>query len=123
MNKFNLDTAVSKLTPEQKDKPIFIVIDGPFMDSPLYFYEKSEYYEAKYKKIRETIKSRGDGQPTKSEIELAVKRFNEKYKKTKFNMVYTVHYGNWVVEGLEITKKTLVDKDAVQMIVDMRFKS
>jgi len=118
MNKFDLDTALGNLTEDQKKKPVFIITGGPFMDSPLYFYNKGKFYEGKTDIVREVIKSRSKGEPTPEEIEMTVKKFNESNKGIIFNIHCTTNYGSWVIEGLKIRSKKETDKEMLQIIID-----
>jgi len=121
MKKFDLDTAIANLPEDSRDKPIFIMADGPFMNSPLFFYNKGKFYEGtKHEIVREFIKSRGDGKPTQEEINKALPKFNEVNKGIIFNVIVTTQYGNWVIEGIKITSKQKADKELLQMSIDIR---
>jgi len=115
---YNLDAAISNLTNDQQQKPVFIMTGGPFMDSPLYFYNKGKFYEGKTEIVKETIKSRGDGEPTPEEIQDTLKKFYSNNKGIIFNVRSTTHYGNWVVEGFRIKSKKVADKEMLQLDID-----
>jgi hypothetical protein len=120
MSKYDLDTAIANLPEESRELPVFILADGPFTNSPLFFYNKGEFYESdKYTIAREHIKSRGDGKPTKEEVDAVLPKFHDANKGILFNVVVTTHYGNWVVEGIKIISKKKADKELLQMSVDV----
>lgn len=124
MNNYDLDTAISSLPEESKKLPVFIISGGPFMDSPLYFYDKGKFYEGtKHKVVREFIKSRGDGKPTKEEIDAVLPKFKAANKGVVFNVVVTQHYGDWVIEGIKITKKTEEDQEFIQTLINSAVKN
>ena len=115
---YNLDSKIASL-PETKD-PVYIMTDGPFTYSKIFFYQNGKFYEGNYFKVRENIKSRGAGKPTEEEVQLAVERFHSSNKGIIFSPVVTTHYGDWVVEGIKINNKKEYDKELIQMSIDTR---
>lgn len=117
----NLDNAISKLSKEQLENPIFICKDSPFIGSTIFFYNKGKFYEGKTKTVQEVIKSRAEGEPTKSEINEAVKRIKKNNKGILFCIRARHYYGNHIIEAQKITSKTIADKEFLQIKVDVRF--
>jgi hypothetical protein len=114
---YNLDSAIAAL-PDTKS-PVYIMTDGPFMNSKIFFYQNGKFYEGNYFKVRENIKSRGNGKPTKDEVKAALERFHASNKGIVFSPVVTTHYGDWVVEGIKIHNKKEYDKEYIQMSIDV----
>lgn len=115
---YNLDSKIASL-PQTKN-PVYIMTDGPFMNSKIFFYQKGKFYEGNYSKVHETIKSRGAGKPTEEEVQLAVERFRSSNKGIIFSLVVTTHYGDWVVQGIKISNKKEYDKELIQMSIDVK---
>ncbi len=115
---YNLDSKIASL-PQTKD-PVYIMTDGPFTNSKIFFYQNGKFYEGNYHKVRERIKSRGAGKPTEEEVKLAVEKFHTSHKGIIFSPVVTTHYGDWVIQGIKINNKKEYDKEFIQMSIDVR---
>jgi hypothetical protein len=115
---YNLDLKIASL-PQTKD-PVYIMTDGPFTYSKIFFYHNGKFYEGNYSKVQEHIKSRGAGEPIEEEVKLAVERLHASHKGIIFSPVVTTHYGNWVIQGIKINKKKEYDKELIQMSIDTR---
>lgn len=114
---YNLDSLIASL-PETKN-PVYIMTDGPFMNSKIFFYQSGKFYEGNYSKVREFIKSRGAGEPTQEEIKLAVERFHVSHNGIIFSLIVTHNFGDWVIEGIKINKKKVADKEMIQLSIDV----
>jgi hypothetical protein len=115
---YNLDSKIASL-PQTKD-PVYIMTDGPFMNSKIFFYQKGKFYEGNYSKVHETIKSRGAGKPTEEEVQLAVERFRSSNKGIIFSPVVTTNYGDGVIQGIKINDKNEYDKEYIHLSIDTR---
>lgn len=115
---YNLDSKIASL-PETKD-PVYIMTDGPFTYSKIFFYQSGKFYEGNYFKVREFIKSRGAGKPTDEEVKLTTEKFHASHKGIIFSLIVTTYYGGWVIEGIKIGKKKEYDKELIQMSIDTR---
>jgi hypothetical protein len=115
---YNLDSKIASL-PQTKD-PVYIMTNGPFMDSKIFFYQNGKFYEGNYSKVRERIKSRGAGKPTEEEVKNAVEKFHNSYKGIILSIIVTTHYGDWVVQGIKINNKKEYDKEFIQISIDVK---
>ena len=115
---YNLDSKIASL-PETKD-PVYIMTDGPFTDSKIFFYQNGKFYEGNYSKVREFIKPRGASEPSEEEVQLAVEKFHASHKGIIFSLIVATHYGNWVVQGIKISNKKEYDKELIQMSIDVK---
>ena len=117
---YNLDSKIASL-PQTND-PVYIMTDGPFTTSKIFFYHKGKFYDGNYSKVQEHIKSRGAGEPTEEEVKLAVERFHASHNGIVFCPVVTTHYGDWVIQGIKISNKKEYDKELIQMSIDTRIE-
>lgn len=117
---YNLDSKIASL-PQTKD-PVYIMTDGPFTTSKIFFYQNGKFYEGNYFKVHEFIKSRGVGEPTKEEIAIAFDKFKNSNSGIIFSPVVTTRYGDWVVEGIKIKNKKEYDKELIQLAIDVKFE-
>lgn len=115
---YNLDSKIASLPAG--NNPVYIMTDGPFTYSKIFFYQNGKFYEGNYFKVRENIKSRGAGEPTHEEVFLTLEKFHNSHKGIIFSPVVTTHYGDWVVEGIKIHNKKEYDKELIQMSIDTR---
>lgn len=118
---YDLKSAIEKIKPEYKDKNVFVTFEGFTGDTEIVFIKSGKFYLAKWTRVSEDIKSRGDGEPTGAEKDAAKDRLLSKYSEQDLiRMFVTQHYGMHVIEAEKITKKKEIPLEEAQRILVTR---